>query len=385
MKILMIAPTPFFADRGCHVRIYEEIKALQQIGHEIILCTYSLGKDMPGVKTARCFNFPWYRKLTAGPSYTKIFLLPFLTYTTIITAIKFNPEIVHAFLPEGAMIAKISKIFFPKKKYFYDMQGSLAGECLQHKFFKPGSLRHKAMSWLERKISLWFFVITQSKNLVKHLKSLGVPAGKIANVKDGVDTNIFQPLDYDKNLANQLGVDKNKPRVIYMGLLEKYQGVDLMFEAFAAVAKQKRKTQFIVIGYPNIKKYQQICRDLGIEDRVKFLGKIDYSLVPKYLALASVAVAPKISRSEGDGKLYNYMAMGLAVVTFNRSVSREILGDAGIYAEFGSASDLTKKIIWFIDHPAKAKQFGRKARQRAISELSWKAVGKRINQVYLKK
>lgn len=379
----MIAPTPFFADRGCHVRIYEEIKALQQIGHEIILCTYGLGRNMPGIKTVRCFNFPWYRKLTAGPSYTKILLLPFLIFTTIITAVKFNPEIIHAFLPEGAIIAKISKIFFPKKKYFYDMQGSLVSECLEHKFIKPGGLRFKTMVWLERKISLWFFVITQSKNLVKHLKSLGVPVGKIVNVKDGVDTDIFRPLEYDENLANQLGVVKNKPRIIYMGLLEKYQGVDLMFEAFVAVAKQKRKTQFIVIGYPNIEKYQQMCRDLGIEDQVKFLGKIDYSLLPKYLALASISVAPKISQSEGDGKLYNYMSAGLAIVVFDRSVSREILGNAGVYAEFGSASDLAKKIVWLIDHSAEAKQLGQKARQRAISKLSWRAVGKRINQVYL--
>lgn len=379
----MIAPTPFFADRGAHVKIYEEIKALQRLGHKIILCTYGLGRDMPGVDTRRCFNFPWYKKLTAGPSYTKILLLPFLIYTTMTTAIKFKPKIIHAFLPEGAIIAKVCKIFFPKKKYYYDMQGSLVSECLEHEFFKSGGLTHKAMLWLEKKISHWFFVITQSENLVKHLKSLGIPASRIINVKDGVDTDIFRPLEYDENLANQLGVDKNKPRVIYMGLLEKYQGVDLMFQAFAKVTKQKEKAQFIVIGFPNIEKYQKICQNLGIKNQVKFLGKINYSLVPKYLSLASIAVAPKISQSEGDGKLYNYMAVGLAIVAFDRSVSREILGNAGVYAKFGSTSDLAKKIVWLIDNPVKAKQLGQKARQRAISELSWRTVGKRINQVYL--
>jgi len=77
------------------------------------------------------------------------------------------------------------------------------------------------------------------------------------------------------------------------------------------------------------------------------------------------------------------MSMGLAIVAFNRSVSREILGNAGVYATFGSVSDLAKKIVWLIDHPAEAKQLGQKARQRAINKLSWMAVGKRINQVYL--
>src|SRR5438105_4217751 len=124
MKVLMIAPTPFFADRGCHTQIYEEIKALQKLGHEIILCTYCLGRDMPGIKTARTVNMPWYKKLSAGPSYTKIFLLPFLTLTTIKTIRRFKPDIIHGHLHEGALIARVCKIFFPRKKYLFDMQGS---------------------------------------------------------------------------------------------------------------------------------------------------------------------------------------------------------------------------------------------------------------------
>src|SRR5687768_15517250 len=116
MKILMIAPTPFFSDRGCHTQIYEEIKALQKLQHQIVLCTYGLGRDMPGVHTVRTINMPWYKKLSAGPSHTKILLLPFLTFTSIKQIIKFKPQIIHGHLHEGALIARICKLFFPKKK-----------------------------------------------------------------------------------------------------------------------------------------------------------------------------------------------------------------------------------------------------------------------------
>ncbi|MBI4779177.1 glycosyltransferase, partial [Candidatus Falkowbacteria bacterium] len=327
MKILMIAPTPFFADRGCHTQIYEEIKALQGLGHEIVLCTYNLGRDMPGVKTARSFVFPWYKKLSAGPSYTKIFLLPLLFFTTIKTIIKFQPEIIHAHLHEGAVIARICKIFFPRKKYLFDMQGSLTGECLQHGFIKQGGFGYKIISFLEKKIANWSFVITQSDNMVSELRSLGVSDDKIANVKDGVDTDIFKPLQADENLAEQLKLDLNKPRIIYMGLLEKYQGADIMFEAFKKVAEKINDIQFIIIGFPNIEKYKKYCEELGIEKNVIFLGRVEYGKLPGYLSLAEVAVAPKISLTEGDGKIYNYMAMGLATVAFDRGVSREILGE----------------------------------------------------------
>lgn len=384
MKIVMIAPTPFFADRGCHTRIYEEIKSLQSLGHQIILCTYGLGRDMPGIKTVRCFNFSWYKKLSAGPSYTKIFLLPFLTYTTIKTIIKFKPEIVHPFLHEGALVARFCKLFFPKKKYFFDMQGSMVGECLEHKFFRSGGFFYKLAVWLEKKISSWFFIITQSEYLTNYLISLGVSKDRIANVKDGVDINFFKPFAFDNGLAKKIGIDENKIRIIYIGLLESYQGADLMFKAFFSVARQKPGIQFIIVGYPNIEKYIKICEELGIADKVKFLGKIDYSILPNYLSLATIAIAPKISLAEGDGKIYNYMASGLATVAFDRSVSREILGPTGVFAKFGDANDLALKILWAINHKEEVRLIGKAARDRAEAELSWRAVGLRINQVYLR-
>ena len=98
MKIVMIAPTPFFADRGCHTRIYGEIKGLQQLGHQVVLVTYGLGRDMPGVRTVRCFNFPWYRKLTAGPSVWKILLLPFILTLIPVIMGKFSLLMVLAYL-----------------------------------------------------------------------------------------------------------------------------------------------------------------------------------------------------------------------------------------------------------------------------------------------
>jgi glycosyltransferase involved in cell wall biosynthesis len=378
----MIAPTPFFADRGCHVQIYEEIKALQRENVEVVLCTYGMGRDVPGVEIVRCLNLPWYRKLSAGPSLTKILLLPFLTVTVIRTILRFKPDIIHAHLHEGAFIARFCRIFFKNPKYLFDMQGSLTGELLQHGFIRKGGLRHKFFSFLERKISGWFFVITQSESMMKELASLGVPIERRRNVHDGVDTDVFYPREFPAALAGRLGIDRTKPRVLYMGLLESYQGADLMFQAFRIVAAQIPQTQFIVIGYPNIEKYKTLCDQYGIAALVKFLGRVDYALLPEYLALSQIALAPKIAVTEGDGKIYNYMAMGMATVAFDRSVSREILDDCGFYAHKEDAEALSEKITEAIKTPDLCRRMGEKARQRAVAHLSWAAVGRRIHRVY---
>ncbi|MEK6794970.1 MAG: glycosyltransferase family 4 protein [Spirochaetota bacterium] len=382
MKILMIAPTPFFADRGCHTQIYEEIKALQKLGHSIVLCTYGLGRDVPGVKIVRTLNPPWYKKIAAGPSYTKILLLPFLTITAFATALSFRPDIIHGHLHEGALIARALQFFFRKKKYLFDMQGSLTGESIAHGFVNRNSLRHKLLSFIERRIANYFHVITQSDSMMKELSSFGVPETRRTNVHDGVDTGIFRPMRMNNELALRYGIEKKRPRVLFMGLLVTYQGADVMIEAFAKAAKKMHDIQFIVIGFPNIEKYQALCDSKGIGGQVKFLGRIDYLDLPRYLSLADIAVAPKISPTEGDGKIYNYMAMGMATVAFDRSVSREILGDTGIYAKFNDAADLAEKILWAIQHPSACKKLGARARTRAVANLSWDAVGKRIDEVY---
>ena len=47
--VLAIAPTSFFADYGCHVRILEEARALQRRGHRVTVCTYHSGRDPEGI------------------------------------------------------------------------------------------------------------------------------------------------------------------------------------------------------------------------------------------------------------------------------------------------------------------------------------------------
>ena len=103
----MIAPTPFFADRGCHVRIYEETRALQKLGCEVTICTYHNGKDIHGLDIRRIINIPWYKKLEAGPSFHMVYLDLLLFLKSLTTALKIKPDIIHGHLHEGAFIGFI--------------------------------------------------------------------------------------------------------------------------------------------------------------------------------------------------------------------------------------------------------------------------------------
>ena len=59
---------------------------------------------------------------------------------------------------------------------------------------------------------------------------------------------------------------------------------------------------------------------------------------PRFLAMGDIAVAPQLSATEGSGKLLNYMSMAMPVVAFDTPVSREYMGEHGVYAPPGDVA-----------------------------------------------
>src|SRR3989344_3874874 len=135
MKILTIAPTPFFSDRGCHIRIYEQMKALSNQGHKIRIVSYGQGRDVNGMKIERIKPI-WQDDPLFGQSIFKRVFLDFLMIFKIIRVKKkFEPDIVHSYLHSGFLIAFISS-FFSSRKIVFDCQGSLTGEIQENDLIK---------------------------------------------------------------------------------------------------------------------------------------------------------------------------------------------------------------------------------------------------------
>ena len=70
MRILMIAPEPFFEPRGTPFSEYHRIRALLDLGHTVDLVTYPFGQSvhLPGLRVFRCVRPPFVRRVKVGPS-----------------------------------------------------------------------------------------------------------------------------------------------------------------------------------------------------------------------------------------------------------------------------------------------------------------------------
>lgn len=379
----MIAPTPFFADRGCHKRIYEEAHELQRRGHKVIICTYHIGRNIEGIKAERIINIPWYKKLEAGPSWHKFYLDVLLFFKAFSISIKEKPDIFHGHLHEGALIAIVLKWIF-RRPMVFDAQGSLVGELQDHGFIDKKGVFFRFFLWLESLIYRLSDKIiissTQAFNLI--LKNFSFTKNKARPVVDGVNLETFKPTYSTKGLKEKWNLPLRKKIVIYVGVLTHYQGAEYILTSLKHLLALRKDIHFVIIGFP-LQPYQKLADKERLNDYVTFIGRIPYSELPGYLGLAQAAISPKISTSEGNGKLYDYMAMELPSVVFDSEVNREILGDLGFYAKMGDAHSFAQQIDRALNLPKKTESnLKKKLRRRAEQLFSYEKRGEEILDIY---
>ncbi len=382
IKILMIAPTPYFSDRGCHVRIFEEARALTTRGHEVCICTYHLGRDIGGISTCRIQQIPWYKKRSAGPSWHKLYLDLMLFLKSRSVAKRFAPDIIHAHLHEGAFLGYFLKKYLGVPMVF-DCQGSLTGELVDHAFIRKDTWLYRLFRSVEQLIDRGAdHIVTSSTPAADMLLAeFNMPTLRVTTVCDGVDVDAFAPAPPSVLLRQQLALPADVPIIVYLGAMTEYQGLDLLLEAIKILKSQGTRLHFLLMGYPE-ERYRSRAVDMGISSMVTFTGKIEYSRAAEYLCLGTLAVSPKLSKTEANGKLYNYIACGLPSVVFDTPVNREILGGLGVYANFGDAEDLAQKIATLANDKKCLADLANKVRQKAICDYSWHEVSIKIESVY---
>ena len=279
----------------------------------------------------------------------------------------------------GSLVARLLKI-----PLLFDYQGSMVSEMVDHNFLKERGLLFKLFKSLEKRLDdASDLIMPSSSGAIEALTTLfQIDPQKVCPVPDGVDTEIFRPAPRKKDLLKKWSIPANRTILVYLGLLNEYQGVDLLLRSARYIVNRLPDTHFIIMGYPDVKKYERMAGELNIRDNVTFTGRIDYSEAPDYLNLGDIAVSPKLSKTEANGKIYNYMAAGLPTLCFDTPVNKEILGETGVYAAFGDEESWADKLQSLLTDEKKRAELSCAVRERAVNELSWEKRGEKILHLY---
>lgn len=388
LRVLMVAPTSFFSHYGGHIRILEETRALQELGHQVVIATYYKGSDVPGLSIRRTRRLPWHADYEVGSSRHKIVFDLYLLRTVLREGFRFRPHIVHGHMHEGALIgALLARLL--RVPLVFDFQGSLSGEMMDHGFIRADGPGFHMWRRLESFICrLPQTILTSSEEARGFLmREFGVRQERIVPLPDCADLGHFSADRFSavekEKWRKQLSIPNDRPVVAYLGLLADYQGTGHLLRAAAYLKQRGCDIHFLIMGYPSVDHYKAMARKLKVSDRVTLTGRIGYlDQAPRYLSLGDIAVSPKMSTTEGSGKVLNYMAMGQPVVAYDSPVHREYLGEWGVYVPSGDVQALAEAIRALVDDERRRCQLGRKLRRRADQFYDWRVAAERVEEVY---
>lgn len=376
MRILHIAPTPFFSDRGCHIRIRGIVRGLDGLETRNRLCTYPIGRDDDTVDTVRCLPVPGYRKTAAGPSIFKIIVDPLLVLTVIRQIRKFKPDVLHCHLHEGVLIGWLAKYLAlrPSLPIGFDVQGGLVSELQSY-----GHLKHSLLQRLLRFVEA--FVIARANvyycsseaSVALFADEFGVRAQLLNHVPDGAD---IDAADMETS-----GAADDVPVAVYAGGLTESKGSKVLQEIMRLSEERRLRLRFRIIGYP-VEDMQAFIEQHGLSN-CELVGRVPFESLGEYLAGASIALEPKSGEtSEASGKLLNYMAAQLPVVCFDTSNNRSMLDGAGYYATDGSADSFVDQLDAALQDPDTAKRRAQFGYDRVQSKFSWRSSAGTIIENY---
>jgi glycosyltransferase involved in cell wall biosynthesis len=380
LRVLHVAPTPFFADRGCHLRIRGIVRGLEEQGADSVVCTYPIGRDVEGVVTVRCPPVPGYSQVEAGPSPFKYVADFLMLFTTARQIRRLNPDVLHCHLHEGVLIGWVSRwlAFRKSTPIVFDMQGSLTGELEAHGYFRHGSALFRLFAAIERFIVGRAGVYVCSSDASGRILSerFGVPRELVHIVPDGTD--IPQP----EHPPSDAPDTSRRAVAIYAGGLTETKGLGTLKRIIEETANRRSAIRFLIVGYPTAD-LERFLREKGLEDRCEVVGRVAFADLPDYFARAGLALEPKPAGSgEASGKLVNYMAGGLPVVCFDTENNRRILDGKGYLAPAGDVEAFVDRMEACVADPSVADEFARAGRARVQELYSWRLAGSKIVAAY---
>ncbi|NOY76790.1 MAG: glycosyltransferase family 4 protein [Calditrichaeota bacterium] len=383
MKILMIAPQPFFQPRGTPFSVLGRLKALSDLGHSVDLVTYHVGEDkgFPNIQIYRIPKLP-IRKVKVGPSLAKIpmDIALFLKAFSLLRRHKY--EVLHTHEEAGFMGILLKRIF--KIPHIYDMHSSLPQQL--HNFsFTHSNVIHKTFEWLEKKtLENAEGVITICPELYNYVESLGIKTYHtlIENVVDYA--SLFENTNGEIKTLVPWDQLKGRVKVLYSGTFEPYQGLDLLVESAAQVIRRHPEVVYLMVGGKpeQVEHYKNQVQKLGLSDHFYFTGMVSPVTAEKFVEYSDVLLSPRTHGNNTPLKIYSYLRSGKPIVATNLITHTQVMNDSVAILTHPSPEDFARGTNQVLENNELSRLITENARKLAEEKYTYSVYLKKLNDLY---
>lgn len=381
MRVLVLAPHPFFQERGTPIDVLLVLRVLaERPDVELELLTYHEGDDvgLPGLTVHRIRRPPGIHRIRPGFSLKKL-VCDFYMFLAFVRLLRRNRyDLVHAG-EESAFFALLARRF-AGVPYTYDLDSSIAQQLVESRPWLAG-LGHRldrVEGAMIREALVAFPVCEALADLCRENGARRVvPLYDISELRepDAPRTGV---------LRRELGAADGDLLVLYTGNLEPYQGVDLLVDAFAIAAREEPRLRLAVVGGvpDDVEAVRGRIEAHGLSDRAAAVGPRPFEDLHLYLADADILACPRVRGINTPMKVHPYLHSAKPVLATDLPTHTQLLTpDLAMLAK-PTPQAFARGLLELARDPALRARLGAAGRALIERRHTYEAHRRRLNAAY---
>lgn len=290
-----------------------------------------------------------------------------------------RPHIVHSHHPIwlGRVAASFAKDLSVPLIFTFHTRYDVYAQ--QYVGFAPELAERTMHELVERYLAMCTHVVAPTDSIRSFIrKEYDVPV-PVTVVPTPIDMDEFTHLEPDR-VRRELGL-QDAEVLLYVGRLGGEKGVDLVLRAFARVAAQRPRARLLLVGHgAEARDLQRLGRELGVADRVVFLGWVPHEQVPDYYASADIFVFGSVTETQGL-VMMEAMAAGTPVLAAKAPGAVDVLAQGGGLLLSPNVDAFATAMLELLSDDVRRQNLGEEARQ-AVRRYSIPAATERLVAVY---
>ncbi len=377
MKILLLAPHPFYQERGTPIAVDLLTGGLASRGDSVDILAYHEGEERqyPDSVVVHRVTPPLHVKdIRPGFSAKKLICDAGMLFKALSMAKSEKYDVVHA-VEESVFMAMLIK----KRRgtpYIFDMDSSMPAQMTQsHPFLKVllPFLRFMEKSAMRGAVS----VVPMCEALAEDARRAGASDVRVLRDIPLTERPGIKHVDAGELPGSNI-------RFLYLGNLEQYQGADLMLRSFQLVLEKFPDAALIVAGGTpaHIEEYTALANDLGVAENTHFLGPKPTSMMKSLFEQSDILLSPRLTGTNTPMKIYSYMASGKPIVATDLPTHTQVLDSETALLAPPDPAAFARKMEKLAGDSTLRKQTGKMAKEKAAHKYSYSSFVKTVNGLY---
>lgn len=380
----MLAPEPFFEPRGTPFSEYHRIKVLGELGHQVDLVTYPLGRDveLPNLRILRSWRPPFVARVPIGPSLVKVILDVFLAFRAFRLTRANKYDAVHSHEEAGLIglwLARRAGV-----PHLYDMHSSLPEQLSNFRYTRSRLLRRVFERAEAKMLAESDAIITICQELQEAVVEAGCGdrAFLIENVMGGDMDVPDGSSSAPESVRSRFGINASETVILYTGTFEPYQGLDLLIRAAARLSTTHPGARVLVVGGNEAQVSKVRARADGVAPNMIFTGHQPPAEIPAFVQAADILVSPRIRGTNTPLKLYSYLRSGRPIVATDLRTHTQVLDERIALLVPPQAEAFAEAIGRLIEQPIERHRLAEAARTVASTRYSRDAYVAKTAEAY---